>query len=141
MDADELKTIAQHPLFELGAHTNEHTDLSSAGGEEAYRELSESKAALEQLIGKEVLTFAYPSCAYSRHCPEAARRAGYLSAVTCGDLGGWQRHELQRELVHSRDRSLSFGLKIRGLYRPLYYSGAGRSLRWATRPLRAPFRA
>jgi peptidoglycan/xylan/chitin deacetylase (PgdA/CDA1 family) len=140
MDADELKTISQHSLFELGAHTNEHTDLSSAGAEEAYRELSESKAALEELIGKEVHTFAYPGCSYSPHCPEAARRAGYLSAVTCGHLGGWQPHELQREHVHARDGSLSFGLKVRGLYRPLYYSAAGRSLRWATRPLRAPFR-
>jgi peptidoglycan/xylan/chitin deacetylase (PgdA/CDA1 family) len=141
MDADEVRVLAGHRLFELGAHTNAHTDLSAATADEAYREMSESKAALEQLTGHEVRTFAYPGCRYSPACPEAAERAGYRSAVTCGELGGWRPFELRREPVHALDGPFSFALKARDLYRPLHYSAPGRISRWATRPLRRRWRA
>lgn len=140
IDTDELQALAEHPLFEIGSHTFKHADLSSASPDEAYREMSESKAALEGLIGKPVLTFAYPSCSYSSHCPAAAKRAGYLAAVTCGPRGTWEPYELRRELVHSNDRILSFELKARGLYRPLHDSAPGRVARWATRPIRGSLR-
>lgn len=136
MDADQLRELACSPLVEIGSHTSTHTDLSQASPEEAYREMTESKLALEDLLGKSINSFAYPKCCYSPACPEAARRAGYAVAVTCGNRGGWRRFELGRESVDSLDSQLSFALKSRRLFVPLRNSAPGRLMRSTVRPLR-----
>ncbi|HEV2922758.1 MAG TPA: polysaccharide deacetylase family protein [Solirubrobacteraceae bacterium] len=136
MDADQLRALASSPLIEIGSHTNTHVELSSATAQEAYEEMSSSKAALEQLLDSSIDYFAYPKCGYSPHCPGAARRAGYAVAVTCAGLGGWRRFELGRESIDSLDRRVSFALKSRGLFIPLRNSLPGRLARAAARPLR-----
>jgi peptidoglycan/xylan/chitin deacetylase (PgdA/CDA1 family) len=136
MDREELRTIAMLPNFEIGSHTNTHVDLSAAGADEAYRELASSRAALEELLGRPVLTFAYPGCSYSPSCPAAAERAGYLAAVTCGPRGGWTPYELRRESIDPLDGRLSFALKSRGVYYTAWSSAPGRAVRWAARPFR-----
>jgi peptidoglycan/xylan/chitin deacetylase (PgdA/CDA1 family) len=138
LDAGELRELAASPFIEIGSHTNTHADLSAATAEEAYREMVSSKSALEDLLQQQIDTFAYPKCGYSPACPDAARRAGYMVAVTCGGLGGRQRFELARESVDSLDRRVSFALKSRGLFRPLRESLPGRLARTAARPLRHP---
>lgn len=138
MNAEELLKLASSPFVEIGSHTNAHADLSAATSEKAYREMGSSKQALEDLLQKPVDTFAYPKCGYSSACPDAARRAGYQVAVTCGGRGGWQRFELARESVDSLDGRLSFALKSRRLFLPLRESVPGRLLRTAARPLRHP---
>jgi peptidoglycan/xylan/chitin deacetylase (PgdA/CDA1 family) len=136
MDADQLRALASSPLIEIGSHTNTHVDLASATAHEAYEEMSSSKAALEQLLDCSIEFFAYPKCGYSPHCPDAARRAGYVGAVTCAGLGGWHRFELGRESIDSLDRRVSFALKSRRLFIPLRNSPPGRLARAAARPLR-----
>jgi peptidoglycan/xylan/chitin deacetylase (PgdA/CDA1 family) len=64
MNLRELQSVAAHPLFEIGAHTNKHMDISSATHEEAFREMVESKATLEEYTGAPVPTFAYPAGGY-----------------------------------------------------------------------------
>jgi peptidoglycan/xylan/chitin deacetylase (PgdA/CDA1 family) len=136
MDADELLELASSTLVEIGSHTSTHADLSSASAEEAYREMVSSKSALEDLLQQSVDAFAYPKCGYSLACPDAARRAGYTVAVTCGDLGGRRRFELAREAVDSLDGRIGFALKSRRLFWPLRGSPPGRLARAAVRPLR-----
>jgi hypothetical protein len=85
-----------------------------------------SKQELEELIDKPVLSFAYPYGRYSPACPAAAEAAGYTSAATCGLQGGWTPFELRRELIAPGDLPLRFGLKARGLYRPLVSSPPAR---------------
>jgi peptidoglycan/xylan/chitin deacetylase (PgdA/CDA1 family) len=138
LDADEVRALAERPDFEIGSHTNRHADLSAAGAEEAYEELASSKAALEELTGRPVLSAAYPGCAFSPACPDAAERAGYLAALTCGPRGSWAPYELRRESIDTLDRRLTFALKSRGLFWPLWGSAPGRALRGAVRPLRHP---
>jgi peptidoglycan/xylan/chitin deacetylase (PgdA/CDA1 family) len=136
MDAEQLRELASSPLIEIGSHTREHVDLSHASSEEAYAEMTSSKQALEELLQRPVDSFAYPKCHYSPACPEAARRAGYTVAVTCGGLGGWRRWELGRESIDSLDGRVSFALKSRRLFMPLRESVLGRVTRRAVRPLR-----
>ncbi len=136
MDAEELRALAAAPLIEIGSHTNTHVDLSAASAEEAHGEMASSRAALEELLQRPVETFAYPKCRYSSACPEAARRAGYTLAVTCGGLGGWRPYELTRESIDPLDGRVSFALKSRRLFRPLRESLPGRLARSAIRPLR-----
>src|SRR5438128_220927 len=88
------------------------------------------------LMRRPVNFFAYPKCGYSPSCPDAARRAGYLAAVTCAGLGGWRRFELTRVSIDSLDRRLSFALKSRGLFAPLRNSPPGKLARALARPLR-----
>jgi peptidoglycan/xylan/chitin deacetylase (PgdA/CDA1 family) len=136
MDEAALRALGRHPLIDLGSHTRRHTSLANASEEEAYEEMSASKRALEHLVETPVETFAYPGCEYSPHCPGAARRAGYRAAVTCGPRGGWTPYELRRESVDRLDGRLTFALKSRGWFWPLWRSPPGRAARRLARPAR-----
>jgi len=136
MNADQLRRLASMRLAEIGSHTNTHADLSAAGEQDAYREMSSSKKALEEIVQRPVSSFAYPRCGYSPACPQAARRSGYSVAVTCGGLGGLRRFELARESVDPLDGRVGFALKSRGWFWPLHRSLPGRLARAAIRPLR-----
>jgi peptidoglycan/xylan/chitin deacetylase (PgdA/CDA1 family) len=115
MDADELRELSGLG-FEIGAHTNRHTDLAAVSGEEAYAEMTSCKGALEELLGKPVETFAYPFCRYSAACPAAAERAGYLAAYTCSGRGGRLPYELRREMMDRCDGRIAWTLKSRRRY-------------------------
>ena len=136
MNRDELVELARDPLIEIGSHTVEHTVLADATAEEAYAEMAASKQAVEELVGTEASSFAYPDCAYSPHCPAAAERAGHTSAVTCGDRGGLTPFELNRESPDPMDGRLAYELKTRGLYYRMRSSPPARLVRAATRPVR-----
>jgi peptidoglycan/xylan/chitin deacetylase (PgdA/CDA1 family) len=136
MDEDELHELAGFPNIEIGSHTINHTVLETASGEEAYREMSSCKERLEEMLNRPVPSFCYPRCRYSPACPDAAERAGYTSAVTCGPRGSWTPFELKREVIHSPDGSLTFELKARGLYQSLVDLPPTRLARWATRAYR-----
>jgi peptidoglycan/xylan/chitin deacetylase (PgdA/CDA1 family) len=136
MSAAEVVELAQNPLVEIGSHTVDHTVLAEADADEAYREMAESKARLEDLLGREVPSFCYPRCLYSPECPAAARRAGHTSAVTCGKRGSWDPFELKRENLHTPDGPLTFALKSRGLYYGLRDVPPARLARAATRRYR-----
>jgi peptidoglycan/xylan/chitin deacetylase (PgdA/CDA1 family) len=138
LDEDELRQLDQSPWVEIGSHTSEHTELVDADAGEALRLMTESRVQLEGLLDHPVLSFAYPNCTYSASCPEAAGKAGYEVAVTCGQRGGWNRYELHRELIDGLDSRLSFELKARGVFRRLYDSPPGRLGRWAVRSRRHP---
>ena len=78
MSADALREVARLPFVEIGSHTNTHADLSAATEDEAYRELSSSRRALEDLLNLRVTSLAYPFCHYSAACPRAAKRRLHL---------------------------------------------------------------
>jgi peptidoglycan/xylan/chitin deacetylase (PgdA/CDA1 family) len=136
MNVEELRELASSRLIDVGSHTREHCDLSRASPQEAYSEMVASKQVLEDLLQRPIETFAYPGCGYSQACPEAARRAGYLAAVTCGNLGGWGRFELTRESIDSLDRRVGFALKSRRLFFPLRETLPAKVARTLIRPLR-----
>jgi peptidoglycan/xylan/chitin deacetylase (PgdA/CDA1 family) len=136
MDQDQLRAAAAHPLIEIGSHTRAHLQLDRASEEEAYGEMALSKRELEELVGGEVVSFAYPECVYSEACPRAASRAGYTSAVTCGARGSWSPYELRRESPTPVDSRLVFELKARGLFHRVRQLPPVRVARWATRRYR-----
>ena len=136
MTAEEVRELNRNPLVEIGSHTIHHTVLAEASAEEAYDEMASCKERLETLLGEEVPSFCYPRCFYSPACPDAARRAGYTSAVTCGPRGSWDPFQLKRESLHTPDGPVTFALKSRGLYYGLRDLPPARLARWATRPYR-----
>lgn len=64
----------------LGSHTYSHRMLSTLSEDEQFRELRDSKRAIEEFSGQSVRTVAYPfgkeNC-FNEATPRAARRAGY----------------------------------------------------------------
>jgi peptidoglycan/xylan/chitin deacetylase (PgdA/CDA1 family) len=80
--SDDLRLLAAHPAaVELGAHTVTHPRLDELSRVEIAREVIDSKAQLEQLLGQAITTFAYPHGAYDERVRAAVIAAGYSSAA------------------------------------------------------------
>ncbi len=79
---EQLARLAEWPeMVELGAHTVTHPALDELGLLEIEREVSGSKEALQETIGRTVDAFAYPFGAYDRRVREAVIDAGFSSAA------------------------------------------------------------
>jgi peptidoglycan/xylan/chitin deacetylase (PgdA/CDA1 family) len=68
--------------FEIGAHTVNHHDLSKLSESDQRHEIADSKKKIEDEIGAQVTTFAYPSGKYNETSVRLVKEAGYLTAVT-----------------------------------------------------------
>ncbi|MEU9864621.1 polysaccharide deacetylase family protein [Streptomyces sp. NPDC047971] len=90
-----MMTLRQAPRLEqygmeIGGHTVTHPQLDTLGPGELRRELRESKAVLEDVLGHEVRHLAYPHGYNSPAVRRAAAAAGYVSAAAV-------RHALSSE--------------------------------------------
>jgi peptidoglycan/xylan/chitin deacetylase (PgdA/CDA1 family) len=79
--ADQVVQL-DHNGIEIASHTVHHADLARSAPGNVWRELTESKQALEQLVGHPILDFAYPSGKFNAQVVSAVRQAGYDTAVT-----------------------------------------------------------
>jgi len=82
---DGVEALARHPLATIGAHSVTHARLAQLDLDAALREMTESRAALEQRLGAPVRHFCYPvgdpTSAGQREFDLAAE-LGFASAVT-----------------------------------------------------------
>lgn len=89
---DEVRRVARHPLIEVGAHTVHHLALSSASPDDLFRDVFDSRSALERAIETRVSCFAYPYGDLSPAVVRTVEAAGFDAAVTC-DERAVRRHE------------------------------------------------
>ena len=85
MSAEEVGTLADGGLIEIGAHTVTHPPLSSQPLETQRAEVQNSKSWVEERLGRPIASFSYPfggSTHYSAETVRAVREAGYLRACT-----------------------------------------------------------
>jgi peptidoglycan/xylan/chitin deacetylase (PgdA/CDA1 family) len=69
--------------WEVGSHTTSHPRLPRLSDDaELTRQLEESRAVLEERLGRPCLTLAYPYGDHDERVIEAAGRAGYAAAST-----------------------------------------------------------
>ena len=68
---------------EIGAHTMDHVKLTQVGRDIAVRQVKESKETLEQIIGDNIGSFAYPHGKYNSETIEYIKTAGFTNALTC----------------------------------------------------------
>lgn len=115
MALDEIKTLAQAELVGIGAHTVTHPALSGLGVDAQRHEVRQSKAHLEEVIGRPVIAFSYPHGSYTRDTVDVVRQAGFscagtscASVVTKGtdpfqlprrSAGDWDGENLSRRLA------------------------------------------
>ncbi|MFD2177056.1 polysaccharide deacetylase family protein [Veronia pacifica] len=81
MTQSELKALADSGHVEIGGHTLTHPHLSSLTREQQQREIAENKAKLERLLGKDLLSFAYPYGDWNQDSVELVKGCGYEFAV------------------------------------------------------------
>lgn len=83
--ADDLRAL-QAMGMEIGAHSVHHPILSCCSEEEAEREIRDSKADIEAILGPQRMPFAYPNGEpgkdYTSRHVEMVRRAGYACGVS-----------------------------------------------------------
>ena len=76
---DELRTIGDQGI-ECGAHSHSHPQLDITPAAQAFAEIKRSKFCLEDGIGREVRSFAYPHGYASRTTRGLVKQAGFSSA-------------------------------------------------------------
>lgn len=81
MTPDMVKEIDRDGM-NVAAHTKGHPDLARLSVTDALEQIRGSKAALEALIGKPVLDFAYPYGSFNWTTVSLVARAGFTDAST-----------------------------------------------------------
>ncbi|MBA2459324.1 MAG: polysaccharide deacetylase family protein [Gemmatimonadales bacterium] len=92
LSGDEVVTLAQGGLLDVGAHTVTHPALAHLPAASQRQEIEQSKADLEMLLGRPVTSFAYPfggRSDYTGATVSMVRAAGFTSA--CSTSGGTVR--------------------------------------------------
>jgi peptidoglycan/xylan/chitin deacetylase (PgdA/CDA1 family) len=89
LSVEEIGRLERGGLVEVGAHTVNHPLLSEVSTAVQRREIRQSKARLEEILGHGVNSFAYPygkSADYTTETVDAVRRAGF--ACACSTVTG-----------------------------------------------------
>ena len=85
LSVEEIGSLQEGGLVEVGAHTVNHPLLSELPTPAQRREIGQSKARLEEIVGHRVGSFAYPygkSADYAAETVDLVRRAGFASACS-----------------------------------------------------------
>jgi peptidoglycan/xylan/chitin deacetylase (PgdA/CDA1 family) len=72
--------LAAHPLIEIGAHTITHPTLPAHSTSVQRREIADSKADLEAILGSSVIGFSYPHGRFNDESVNLVRDSGYAYA-------------------------------------------------------------
>jgi len=99
MTADELRELAASPLADVGSHSVTHPLLAELSEPQRRAEAADSRAALGELLGREIRTFSYPNGSCSPEAARNVREAGYALACASREdvlLSGTDRFRLPR---------------------------------------------
>lgn len=77
MDWGQIREIADHQLFTIGAHSLSHKKLDELSDEEAKKEIFESKKIIEEKIGRPIYSFAFPYGRYANRLLKILQAAGF----------------------------------------------------------------
>ena len=142
MSWDELRTLADDG-WEIGSHTRSHPHLTRLDDARLEAELAGSRELLEDRLGRECSSLAYPYGECDERVVRAARAAGYRVAATVPpDYGVPLPLQWPRIDIAQRDTALRFRMRVSPLMRRLALSPTGRPLLAAARAsTRGPRRA
>lgn len=103
---------------EFGSHTLTHPFLPEIPDEQLCCEVAESKRRLEDALGAEVTSFAYPYGGVDRRVRSAVAEAGYKLAFTTLPGPNWWNDPLcqRRAEVNERTSLLDFAFQLRTGY-------------------------
>ena len=117
MNWSKLRELAERGV-EIGSHTRTHPHLTRLSSEELDRELRESRARVEDELGRRCRFLAYPYGDEDARVQEAARAAGYEAAFALpGTASPLNVYALPRVGVYRRDGRLRVTLKTAWMVR------------------------
>lgn len=132
MSPEQLRLLAAEG-FTIGSHTCSHARLPEVPSDVARGEIFDSKRELEDLLGREVMHFAYPYGLFDPAVRAMVEEAGYRSA--CSTRSGFNRlgddpYLMRRLDIAGTDRLWQFRQKLHhgtheaSRWQPLaYYAG------------------
>jgi peptidoglycan/xylan/chitin deacetylase (PgdA/CDA1 family) len=115
---DQVKMLSRHGI-EIASHTVNHPFLPDLDEEGWESEMTQSKEALERLLGKPVSSFSYPGGGFNEDIRNMAQAVGYETATTTHLGPLWHRDPMAlRRIRISRtaDSLWVFWLKVSGFY-------------------------
>jgi len=121
MTAADVKN-ARSMGFEIGSHSRSHIRLRGLSAVTLQQEVCDSKKMLEDLLGEQIRTFAYPHGGrndFDGRAADVVKEAGYRSAVTTffgrhNDPS--HRYEVRRIIIWPGDTTHELQRKIDGHY-------------------------
>jgi peptidoglycan/xylan/chitin deacetylase (PgdA/CDA1 family) len=116
LSSDELRDLSAGNV-ECGAHSHTHVALDSVSPEAARSEIEVSKHVLEEAIGREVRSFAYPFGYESAQVRKLVADAGYASACRVNyalSPAGEDVYGLSRLPIDGDCKLESFAALVRG---------------------------
>jgi peptidoglycan/xylan/chitin deacetylase (PgdA/CDA1 family) len=121
MGWDEVRSLAERPDIEIGAHTVSHPHLRELSDPELEREVVESRQRIEAELGRPCPFFAYPYGEHDERVRRAVHAAGYEAAFGLQpESSAWgDCYRLPRVGVWRGDSERTFGLKTSALGRSL----------------------
>lgn len=119
--SDEQIVYADSVGFEIGAHSYDHHDLLKLNSKEVKFEVSRSKEVLEAILGKKVISFAYPYGRVNEKIQDIVKSEGFVFG--CGVYTGPPRfsenlYDIRRLAVEQGVGLTSFLL---GILTPFQY--------------------
>ena len=105
--------------IEFGGHTRTHPDLKKISEEKLYDEIVGCKKDIEEITGKQCISFAYPYGAYNEKILYIVKKTGYKYGITT-IFGPKNIHEdnmrIRRIEVRPNTTFFSFKRKVSGRY-------------------------
>jgi len=77
LTGEELKELSSSDIVEIGSHGHLHYNLAEVGAAVAKKELEYSKELLQNIVGKEINSVAYPDGSYNNETKNIAENLGY----------------------------------------------------------------
>ncbi|HJT23262.1 MAG TPA: polysaccharide deacetylase family protein [bacterium] len=125
----QIKEMDESGLVEFGAHSMNHSKLTELKPAEIRREVEGSKKALEKLLGKPVMSFAYPFGLLNEEIKKITAEAGYTFGIAVKGRFtrfGQDLMEIRRVHMFPQTSLLDFWKKTSGFYHR-YRKWMGRS--------------
>jgi peptidoglycan/xylan/chitin deacetylase (PgdA/CDA1 family) len=113
----QVRELAAIPGAQIGAHGLTHQRLTSCSPSQLAQELGESKAWLEDCLGRPVLSMAYPHGSTNLTVRAAVQEAGYQWAGTSfegANKAGCDPLNLARTTIFGSDDTVTFTARMRG---------------------------
>ena len=118
MSVEMIKEMQDYGI-EFGAHTFNHPKLNILSNEEIEHQIVDVKKPLEEKIGKEIITFAYPYGILNDYAKKMTKKAGYTFALAT-DSGSVclsdDLYQIRRIAIFPNTNLFSFKRKVAGNY-------------------------
>ena len=118
LSAEDIQTLASHPLVTIASHGFWHRHLTRASEEEVKFELLESKKLLEEITNKEIDLLAYPYGDCNENIEKLSEECGYAAAWSVWN-GKNTPFSRWRVPLGRNDNLLRFIAKVSPFYFPL----------------------